>query len=147
LSILEVGLLTAKTRAPFGVLIEKVKVSRVIFSASLIKILSIRLCAGELLKGVKVKNNINKICDIKFFKIIEHLTRTKTNGKTCAVILQIKIFPPQRKKPQTNLGSDDEKWLRAKINAEKEINLDLLLEIRFLEVVKDEKGVKKQLTR
>jgi len=40
-----------------------------------------------------------------------------------------------------NKFPDDERWLRAKINAEKEINLDLLLEIRFLEVVKDEKGV------
>lgn len=36
----------------------------------------------------------------------------------------------------------DEVWLRAKINAEKEINLNLLLEIRFLEVASLEKGVK-----
>jgi len=36
----------------------------------------------------------------------------------------------------------DEVWLRAKINAEKEINLNLLLEIRFLEVAQSEKGVK-----
>jgi hypothetical protein len=36
----------------------------------------------------------------------------------------------------------DEIWLRAKINAEKEINLNLLLEIRFLEVAGSEKGVK-----
>jgi len=36
----------------------------------------------------------------------------------------------------------DEVWLRAKINAEKEINLNLLLEIQFLEVAGSEKGVK-----
>ena len=36
----------------------------------------------------------------------------------------------------------DEAWLRGKINAEKEINLNLLLEIRFLEVAQSEKGVK-----
>jgi hypothetical protein len=41
-----------------------------------------------------------------------------------------------------NKFPDDEQWLRAKINAEKEINLDLLLEIRFLEVASLEKGVK-----
>ena len=36
----------------------------------------------------------------------------------------------------------DAVWLRAKINAEKEINLNLLLEIRLLEVAPREKGVK-----
>ncbi len=41
-----------------------------------------------------------------------------------------------------NKFPEDERWLRSKINAEKELNLDLLLEIRFLEVIKDEKGVK-----
>jgi hypothetical protein len=36
----------------------------------------------------------------------------------------------------------DEVWLRAKINAEKEINLEMLLEIRFLEAISSEKGEK-----
>ena len=36
----------------------------------------------------------------------------------------------------------DEAWLRAKINAEKEINLEMLLEIRFLEAISSEKGEK-----
>ena len=36
----------------------------------------------------------------------------------------------------------DEVWLRAKINAEKEINLEMLLEIRFLEAIPSEKGEK-----
>lgn len=39
-----------------------------------------------------------------------------------------------------NKFPEDEVWLRAKINAEKEINLERLLEIRFLEVVSDKKG-------
>jgi len=41
-----------------------------------------------------------------------------------------------------NKFPDDEIWLRAKINAEKEINLERLLEIQFLEVVGSEKGAK-----
>ncbi len=42
-----------------------------------------------------------------------------------------------------NKFPEDEVWLRAKINAEKEINLEVLLEIEFLEVISDKKGAKK----
>jgi hypothetical protein len=41
-----------------------------------------------------------------------------------------------------NKFPDDEAWLRAKINAEKEINLEKLLEIQFLEVVSEKKEAK-----
>lgn len=41
-----------------------------------------------------------------------------------------------------NKFPEDEVWLRAKINAEKEINLEVLLEIEFLEVISDKKGAK-----
>ncbi len=42
-----------------------------------------------------------------------------------------------------NKFPDDELWLRAKINAEKEIDLEKLLEIGFLEVAETEKSGKK----
>lgn len=41
-----------------------------------------------------------------------------------------------------NKFPEDEEWLRAKINAEKEINLKVLLEIEFLEIILDKKGAK-----
>lgn len=39
-----------------------------------------------------------------------------------------------------NKFPDDEEWLRAKINANSKINLQILLEIEFLEVISDKKG-------
>lgn len=41
-----------------------------------------------------------------------------------------------------NRFPDDEEWLRAKINANSKINLQILLEIEFLEVISDKKGAK-----
>ncbi len=46
-----------------------------------------------------------------------------------------------------NKFPDDESWLRAKINAEKEINLEKLLEIGFLEVAETEKSGKKLVAK
>ncbi len=43
-----------------------------------------------------------------------------------------------------NKFPDDEPWLRAKINAEKRIDLEKLLEIEFLEVAETEKSTRKQ---
>jgi hypothetical protein len=43
-----------------------------------------------------------------------------------------------------NKFPDDERWLRQKINANSEINLNLLLEIKFLAVVSDEKSSQKK---
>jgi len=41
-----------------------------------------------------------------------------------------------------NKFPDDEEWLRAKINANSKINLQILLEIEFLEIISDKKGAK-----
>ena len=46
-----------------------------------------------------------------------------------------------------NKFPDDELWLRAKINAEKRIDLEKLLEIEFLEVAETEKSGKKQMAK
>jgi hypothetical protein len=46
-----------------------------------------------------------------------------------------------------NKFPEDERWLRAKINAETEINLEKLLEIGFLEVTETEKSNKKQTAK
>lgn len=45
-----------------------------------------------------------------------------------------------------NKFPDDERWLRRKINANSEINIKLLLEIGFLDVVKDKKASEKTAT-
>lgn len=39
-----------------------------------------------------------------------------------------------------NKFPDDEEWLRAKINANSKINLQILLEIEFLQIISDKKG-------
>lgn len=46
-----------------------------------------------------------------------------------------------------NKFPDDERWLRAKINAGTEINLEKLLEIEFLEVAETERSGKKQTAK
>jgi hypothetical protein len=43
-----------------------------------------------------------------------------------------------------NKFPDDERWLRQKINANSEIDLNLLLEIKFLSIVSDEKNSQKK---